>query len=143
MQAIHSQLALHAGFSFQALLTFRSKWPVFLSSPCLRKVHKCPPFGWLKAWFFLRLLDLIHPMLWRFRPHSSKSPWPHLGSCSKSPLHTWFPVVASWPVTLWTRVFHSTYASPLEWAGLAFLFVCVGKPFKKNGLESPLIFVLF
>ena len=95
MQAIHSLLALHADFSFQAPPTSESKWSVFLSSSYPRKVHKCLSFGGSKASFFLPPLDSIHPMPWRFRPHSSKSPWPHLGVCSKSHLHTWFPAVAS------------------------------------------------
>ena len=96
MQAIHSLHALHADFSFQAPPTFRSKWSVLLSSPYLWKVHKCLPFGGSKASLFLPPLDLVHPMPSRFRPHSSKSPCPHLGVCSKSHLHTWFPAVASW-----------------------------------------------
>ena len=95
MQVIHSLLALHADFSFQAPPTFRSRWSVFLSSLCLRKVHKFLPFGGSEASFFLPPLDLVHLMPWMFRPHSSKSPWPHLGVCSKSHLHTWFPAVAS------------------------------------------------
>ena len=96
MQAIHSLLTLHANSSFQAPPTFGSKWSVLLSSLCLRKVHKCLPFGGSKASLFQPLLDSIHPMPWMFRPHSSKIPWLHLGACSKSHLNTWFPVVASW-----------------------------------------------
>ena len=96
MQAIQSLLALHVNFSFQAPLTFGSKWLVLLSSPCLRKVHKCLPFGGSKASFSQPLLVSVRPMPWRFRPHSSKSTWLHMGAFSRSPLHTWFPVVASW-----------------------------------------------
>ena len=96
MQVIHSLLAFHADFSFQAPPTLGSKWSVLLSSPYLRKVHKCLLFGGSKASLSLPPLDLVHPMPWRFWPYSSKGPWPHLVVCSKSHLHTWFPAVASW-----------------------------------------------
>ena len=72
MQAIYSLLALHADFSFPAPLTFGSKWSVLLSFPCLRKVHKFPPFGGLKASFSPPPLGLAHPIPWKFQPHNSK-----------------------------------------------------------------------
>ena len=99
MQITHLLLAFHADFSFPSLLTFESKWSVLLSFLCLRKVHKCPLSGGSKALIFRFPLDSVHPMPSRFRPHNSKSPWPHLGVCAKSHLHTWFPIVASWTET--------------------------------------------
>ena len=88
MQVTRLLLTFHAGFSFPAPPTFESKWSILLSSLCLRKVHKCPPSGGSKVLIFRLPLDSVHPMPLRFQPHSSKSPWPHQGACSKkSPPH--------------------------------------------------------
>ena len=45
-------------------------------------------------------------------------------------------------IYLWTRVFHSTCV-PTRWARLAFFVLLFENHLKNNGLESPLIFVLF
>ena len=82
MQITHSLLAFHADFSFPAPPTFESKWTVLLSFLRLQKVHKCPPSDGSKALIFRLPLDSVHPMPLRFRPHSSKSPWPLLGVIS-------------------------------------------------------------
>ena len=107
MQVTRLLLAFCDGFSFPAPPTFESKWSILLSSPCLRKVHKCPPSGGSKALIFWLPLDSVLLMPLRFQPHSSKSPWPHLGACSKNHLHTWFPIVASW-----TETYHHKNDSP-------------------------------
>ena len=62
MQVNRLLLTFRVDFSFQAPPTFESKWSVLLPSLCLRKVHKCPPYGGSKASIFRLPLDLVHPM---------------------------------------------------------------------------------